>query len=60
MLHFTFQNMRAFYGPWPRGLGLITCMVPGLKIFITCNVSPVEPGTAESIFVNVYGNTDGT
>ena len=22
MLHFTFQNMRAFYGPWPRGLGL--------------------------------------
>ena len=21
MLHFTFQNMRA-YGPWPRGLGL--------------------------------------
>ena len=23
MLHFTFQNMRAFYGPWLRGLGLI-------------------------------------
>ena len=23
MLHFTLQNMRAFYGPWPRGLGLI-------------------------------------
>ena len=23
MLHFTFQNMSAFYGPWPRGLGLI-------------------------------------
>ena len=22
MLHFTFKNMRAFYGPWPRGLGL--------------------------------------
>ena len=22
MLHFTFQNMRAFYGPFPRGLGL--------------------------------------
>ena len=22
MLHFTFQNMRTFYGPWPRGLGL--------------------------------------
>ena len=22
MLHFTFQNMSAFYGPWPRGLGL--------------------------------------
>ena len=22
MLHFTFQNMRALYGPWPRGLGL--------------------------------------
>ena len=22
MLHFTFQKMRAFYGPWPRGLGL--------------------------------------
>ena len=22
MLHFTFQNMIAFYGPWPRGLGL--------------------------------------
>ena len=22
MLHFTFQNMRAFYGPWLRGLGL--------------------------------------
>ena len=24
MLHFTFQNMRAFYGPWLRGLGLRT------------------------------------
>ena len=22
MFHFTFQNMRTFYGPWPRGLGL--------------------------------------
>ena len=25
MLHFTFQNMRAFYGPWLRGLGLKRC-----------------------------------
>ena len=25
MLHFTFQNMRAFYGPWPCGLGLKLC-----------------------------------
>ena len=23
MLHFTFQNMKVFYGPWPRGLGLM-------------------------------------
>ena len=33
MLHFTFQNMRAFYGRWLRGLGLRkscthTCSLP--------------------------------
>ena len=33
MLHFTFQNMKAFYGPWPRGLGLkeIYSMVRWIK-----------------------------
>ena len=27
MLHFTCQNMRAFYGPWLHGLGLRVCVV---------------------------------
>ena len=31
MLHFTFQNMRAFFGPWPRGLGLSNINVRILK-----------------------------
>ena len=29
MLHFTFQNMRAFYGPWLRGLGLRSLSLKG-------------------------------
>ena len=30
-MHFTFQNMRAFYGPWPRGLGLINLLITRLN-----------------------------
>ena len=33
MLHFTFQNMRAFYGPWPPWLGLKKKIGTALKIF---------------------------
>ena len=31
MLQFTFQNLRAFYGPWPCGLGLTMGTMPAAK-----------------------------
>ena len=56
MLHFTFQNMRAFYGPWPRGLGLIVkipvqYLLPGGQVVkcswgkegVTASATPTDP-----------------
>ena len=38
MLHFTFQNMRAFYGPWPRGLGLNAAVQMWNTVIRVCTV----------------------